>query len=128
MELVGIKFKVLDIRQAVEYLLKTGIFRIHEDYPGTGGAHTVMLRPIEGIALVELQIEQPHESRLADWKVTTDCELSLPCEDLETLTNIYSTLKDAGATVTDWFDRPWGGQFWLKDLNGNHFMFSNTVG
>jgi hypothetical protein len=122
----GVKFRVLDVHLAVEYLLKTGIFRVTRDMPGTDGAHLVELRPIDGIAPVELKIEQPHESRLANWVVTTGCEMALPCNGFDLLVNVYKTLKDAGVTVTDFFDRPWGGQFWLTDLNDNKFMFFNA--
>jgi hypothetical protein len=125
MKPVGIKYQVLDIEKYVDYLVGTRIFVIHENFPGTGGAHMVTLRPIEGITLVELNIEQPHESQLPSWKVTDGHDISLYCKNYEMLIKVHESFVKSGVDVGELFDRPWGGQFWLKDLLGNYFMFCN---
>ena len=88
----------------------------------------LMLRPIDGITPVELILEQPHESRVSGWVTTSGMEVSLQCKDIKNLCDVHHSLVKAGVSVSKLFDRPWGGQFWLEDPNGNHFMFTNESG
>ncbi len=121
----GFKFKVLDAKKSAEYLLRTGIFKLHREMPGTDGACMIMLRSVDGISPAELVLHQPHQSHLNEWKVTSGCELHLCAKDIEMLEAIHSQMRQSGVTVSDWQDRPWGGQFWLQDANDNYFSFTN---
>jgi uncharacterized glyoxalase superfamily protein PhnB len=124
----GLKLRVLDAKQAVDYFLRTHLFEVIDAMPGTGGAYIVRMRSVAGITPIELIIEQPHESRLENWTITTGLEISLKCRDINSLDKTHRQLREAGVMVTDLYDRPWGGQFWLQDANGNYFMFMNESG
>ena len=123
----SVKLKVLDAVSTADYLLKTKLFAVVRDLQGAGGARMITLHTIDDLSSIEIMLEQPHESRLGEWKVTAGLELSMYCKNVDMLSSMHEVLLGTEVNVTEWHDRPWGGQFWVVDKNENLFMLTNTA-